>query len=98
MGRSVCRSVCLSVEKSKKAKFLFHLELKLFRIYELWGGVSMGRSVCRSVCLSVEKIKKAKFKLAVCRNYSSKQWIPLIYKFIRLSTLYGSSKSRKLPR
>ena len=66
----------------------------------------MGRSVCRSVgwlvglsvCLSVEKIKKAKFKLAVCGNYSSKQWISLIYKFIRLSTLCGYSKSRKLPK
>ena len=52
-----------------------------------------------SVDLSVEKNKKkAKFELAVCENDSGKQWIPLIYKFMRLSTLYGSSKSRKLPR
>ena len=64
----------------------------------LWVGLSVGLSVGWSVCLSVEKIKKAKFKLAVCGNYSSKQWISLIYKFIRLSTLCGYSKSRKLPR
>ena len=60
----------------------------------LWVGLSVGWLVG----LSVEKIKKAKFKLAVCGNYSNKHRISLIYKFIRLSTLCGYSKSKKLPR